>query len=137
MHERGGRIMADKRRYYHDKEGANSTASDTSRHSAQRDDEPPNSRLFLLCGRNVTEEELRESFEQFGEIKELWIVKEKDSGQSRGNLHIFILHIGCIYIIMHLCIILGQVRHSKTFFVVVKNNHVVVVTHESMSMMMR
>ncbi|XP_021956223.1 RNA-binding protein 45 isoform X2 [Folsomia candida] len=88
MHERGGRIMADKRRYYHDKEGANSTASDTSRHSAQRDDEPPNSRLFLLCGRNVTEEELRESFEQFGEIKELWIVKEKDSGQSRGIAYI-------------------------------------------------
>lgn len=83
MHERG--LMADKRRYYHDKE-ANSTASDGSRHSAQRDDDqPPNSRLFLLCGRNVSEDELKEAFDPFGEIKELWIVKEKDSGVSRGT----------------------------------------------------
>ncbi len=85
MHERGGyqNNMADnKRRYYHDKEGAN---SDGRHSSASRDDEPINSRLFLLCGRNVSEEELKEAFETFGEIKELWIVKEKDSGQSRGK----------------------------------------------------
>jgi hypothetical protein len=83
--------MADKRRYFEreNKEGGgggNSGASDSSRHSAQqRDDEPPNSRLFLLCGRNVSEEELRDAFASFGDIRELWIVKEKDSGQSRGE----------------------------------------------------
>lgn len=77
--------MADKRRYYGEKEGANSTTSDTSRHSAQKDDEPPNSRLFILCGRNLSEDELRDAFAEFGEIRELWIVKDKDTGQSRGK----------------------------------------------------
>jgi RNA recognition motif-containing protein len=95
MHERGGVRMADKRRYFErdsrEKEAANSgTNSESSRHnnssnSNKQEDEPPNSRLFILCGRNVAEEELREAFDKFGTIKELWIVKDKVSQESKGG----------------------------------------------------
>lgn len=91
--------MADnKRRYFErdsrEKEAANSGGgSDSgSRQSGtgggQKEpnyDEPPNSRLFILCGRNVAEEELRDAFDKFGTIKELWIVKDKISQISKGN----------------------------------------------------
>lgn len=97
-------VMADKRRYFErDRTGGenNNSYDSGSRHSAGSGggkghgyggsstsdyDNPPNSRLFILCGRNVTEGELRESFERFGEIKELWIVKDKASGESKGML---------------------------------------------------
>lgn len=90
--------MADKRRYFErdsrEKEAANSV-SESSRHSKEQNyDDPPNSRLFILCGRHVTEEELKEAFDKFGTIKELWIVKEKASGESKGNYNIpFSIHI--------------------------------------------
>jgi len=88
MHERSGVRMADKRRYFErdsrEKEAANS-GSEASRQS-KGDDDPPNSRLFILCGRNVSEDELRESFDKFGSIKELWIVKDKVSQESKGKL---------------------------------------------------
>jgi len=86
--------MADKRRYFErdsrEKEAANSASnSETSRHSREQNyDDPPNSRLFILCGRNVTEEELRDAFQTFGTIRELWIVKDKGSGDSKGKFRI-------------------------------------------------
>uniref|UniRef100_A0A8D8UNP7 RNA-binding protein 45 n=1 Tax=Cacopsylla melanoneura TaxID=428564 RepID=A0A8D8UNP7_9HEMI len=51
-------------------------------------DEPPHSRLFVLCGKDVTEEDLRQSFNQFGEILEVRCVKDRGSGESKGVAYI-------------------------------------------------
>lgn len=91
MYDRQTKMADNKRRYFdrdsREKEAANSASnSETSRHSKEQNyDDPPNSRLFILCGRNVTEDNLREAFEKFGTIKELWIVKDKNSGESKGT----------------------------------------------------
>lgn len=91
MYDRQTKMADNKRRFFErdsrEKEAANSASnSETSRHSKEQNyDDPPNSRLFILCGRNVTEDNLREAFEKFGTIKELWIVKDKNSGESKGT----------------------------------------------------
>lgn len=48
------------------------------------DDDPPMSRLFIICNKSNNEEEFRDSFEKFGTIEEIWIVKDKSSGEHKG-----------------------------------------------------
>jgi RNA recognition motif-containing protein len=50
--------------------------------------EPPNSRLFILCSKSVTDEELREAFNKYGHIEDIWIVKDKMSGDNKGTYFI-------------------------------------------------
>jgi hypothetical protein len=33
------------------------------------DNEPPNSRVFVICGKNVTDRHLQEAFQSFGKIE--------------------------------------------------------------------
>ncbi|XP_038587073.1 RNA-binding protein 45-like isoform X2 [Micropterus salmoides] len=47
-------------------------------------DDPPNSRLFAVTSRSITEDELRESFSVFGEIQGVWVVKDKQTKESKG-----------------------------------------------------
>ncbi|KAM3862693.1 RNA-binding protein 45 [Diretmus argenteus] len=47
-------------------------------------DEPPNSRLFLVSSRSVSEEVIRESFSVFGDIQGVWLVKDKQTKESKG-----------------------------------------------------
>lgn len=51
----------------------------------EQDDDPPMSRLFIICNKTNTEEEFRESFSGFGTIEEIWIVKDKVSGEHKGR----------------------------------------------------
>ncbi|KAL9700866.1 hypothetical protein quinque_004307 [Culex quinquefasciatus] len=51
-------------------------------------DIPPMSRLFIICSKSVTEENLREHFSKFGEIEEVWIVKDRQSGDAKGVAYI-------------------------------------------------
>ncbi|XP_062543273.1 RNA-binding protein 45 [Armigeres subalbatus] len=51
-------------------------------------DIPPMSRLFIICSKTVTEDILREHFEKFGEIEEIWIVKDRQSGDAKGVAYI-------------------------------------------------
>ncbi|XP_055533228.1 RNA-binding protein 45 isoform X1 [Wyeomyia smithii] len=51
-------------------------------------DIPPMSRLFIICSKTVTEENLREHFNQFGDIEEIWIVKDRQSGDAKGVAYI-------------------------------------------------
>lgn len=46
---------------------------------------PPNSRLFVLCEKSITEEEFRNTFKPFGEIEDIWIVKDKNTGEPKGK----------------------------------------------------
>lgn len=47
-------------------------------------DTPPMSRLFIICSKSVTEENLREHFDKFGDIEEIWIVKDRATGEGKG-----------------------------------------------------
>jgi len=52
-----------------------------------RDNEPPNSRLFIVCGKTVTEEDFRQSFEPFGTVEKVEIHKDR-KGESKGIAYI-------------------------------------------------
>ncbi|XP_072541904.1 RNA-binding protein 45 [Salminus brasiliensis] len=47
-------------------------------------DEPPNSRLFLVTSKSITEDIIREHFSSFGEIQDIWVVKDKQTKESKG-----------------------------------------------------
>uniref|UniRef100_A0A8C2XKC2 RNA binding motif protein 45 n=1 Tax=Cyclopterus lumpus TaxID=8103 RepID=A0A8C2XKC2_CYCLU len=51
-------------------------------------DEPPNSRLFVVTSRSITEDELRESFSVFGDIHGVWVVKDKQTKESKGIAYV-------------------------------------------------
>jgi RNA recognition motif-containing protein len=48
-------------------------------------DEPPNSRLFIVCNKNITEEEFRSAFEKYGTIEEIWVVRDRNTGAPKGK----------------------------------------------------
>lgn len=48
-------------------------------------DDPPNSRLFVAQIKDVSEEELRESFGQYGEVEDVWICKDKHTGEPKSK----------------------------------------------------
>ena len=50
-----------------------------------RSDAPPNSRLFILAGKGVNEDLFREEFGKFGEIDDLWIVKDRRTKEDKGS----------------------------------------------------
>ena len=43
-------------------------------------------RLFILGGKGCSEETFRREFGQFGQIKDVYIMKEKGSGEDRGYI---------------------------------------------------
>ncbi|KAJ8255877.1 hypothetical protein COCON_G00197410 [Conger conger] len=47
-------------------------------------DDPPNSRLFLVISKSITEDVIRENFSVFGEIQDIWMVKDKQTKESKG-----------------------------------------------------
>uniref|UniRef100_A0A3Q0RMT8 RNA binding motif protein 45 n=1 Tax=Amphilophus citrinellus TaxID=61819 RepID=A0A3Q0RMT8_AMPCI len=51
-------------------------------------DDPPNSRLFVVTSRCITEDELRDSFSVFGDIQGVWVVKDKQTKESKGIAYI-------------------------------------------------
>jgi len=51
-------------------------------------DDPPNSRLFIVCGKQITEEQFKESFGSFGTIEEVWMVKDRTTQEPKGVVYI-------------------------------------------------
>lgn len=47
-------------------------------------DDPPNSRLFVVTSRSISEDELRDTFSIFGDIQGVWIVKDKQTKEPKG-----------------------------------------------------
>lgn len=47
-------------------------------------DDPPNSRLFVVTSRSITEDELRDNFAVFGDVQGVWVVKDKQTKESKG-----------------------------------------------------
>lgn len=56
---------------------------DNTRPSSYLDD-PPNSRLFLVTSKSITEDNIRDHFSMFGEIQDIWLVKDKQTKESKG-----------------------------------------------------
>ncbi|XP_011495390.1 PREDICTED: RNA-binding protein 45 isoform X2 [Ceratosolen solmsi marchali] len=53
-----------------------------------KNDDPPNSRLFVICHKSLEEEELRKAFEKFGKIEDIWVVKDRSTGENKGVTYI-------------------------------------------------
>lgn len=51
-------------------------------------EEPPMSRLFVICGRQVTKEQLMKHFEEDGEIEECIVIVDKKTGQGKGVAYV-------------------------------------------------
>lgn len=47
-------------------------------------DDPPNSRLFVVTSRSISEDELRDAFSIFGDIQGVWVVKDKQTKEPKG-----------------------------------------------------
>uniref|UniRef100_A0A3P8YZ58 RRM domain-containing protein n=1 Tax=Esox lucius TaxID=8010 RepID=A0A3P8YZ58_ESOLU len=56
----------------------------SSKQPAENLDHPPNSRLFLVTSRSVSEDVIRNHFSVFGEIQGVWVVKDKQTKESKG-----------------------------------------------------
>ncbi|XP_069839108.1 RNA-binding protein 45 isoform X2 [Dendropsophus ebraccatus] len=54
------------------------------RPSAGNLDDPPNSRVFLVVSKSLTEDMIREKFADFGEIQDIWVVKDRHTKESKG-----------------------------------------------------
>ncbi len=46
-------------------------------------------RLFILGGKNATEDEFRDCFSKYGSVQDIWIVKDKRSGEPKGRYRIW------------------------------------------------
>ncbi|XP_034940844.1 RNA-binding protein 45 [Chelonus insularis] len=53
-----------------------------------KNDDPPNSRLFVICHKSLEEEDLRKSFDKFGKIEDIWVVKDRNTGENKGVTYI-------------------------------------------------
>ena len=42
-------------------------------------------RLFILGGKGCSEEDVRSTFEQYGTVKNVWIVKDRVTGADKGE----------------------------------------------------
>ncbi|XP_043549463.1 RNA-binding protein 45 [Chiloscyllium plagiosum] len=51
-------------------------------------DHPPNSRLFLVISKSTSEEVIRENFSFFGEIQDIWVVRDKQSKDHKGIAYV-------------------------------------------------
>jgi RNA recognition motif-containing protein len=50
-------------------------------------DDPPLSRLFIVCSKSTSEDDFRQAFEAFGDIEDIRILRERE-GESKGVAYI-------------------------------------------------
>lgn len=48
-------------------------------------DDPPYSRLFIVGSKQLSEDDFRGAFSKFGEIEEVWVVKDRHTGERKGR----------------------------------------------------
>lgn len=56
--------------------------------SPNKYDDPPNSRLFIVCGKSITEDEFKEAFEPYGIIEEIWVLKDRVTNEPKGVTYV-------------------------------------------------
>lgn len=58
------------------------------RHEELHEENPPYSRLFVVCSKSLTENELNKSFSVYGQIEKLHMPRDRESGNSKGIAYI-------------------------------------------------
>lgn len=61
---------------------------DPSTRRVDPDNDPPNSRLFVVCGRGTTEDELDPEFRAFGNVQYCKVVRDKTTLESKGIAYV-------------------------------------------------
>ena len=51
-------------------------------------DFPPFSRVFVVCSRTHKEEEIHAAFQQFGQIEDVWMVKDRMTKENKGICYV-------------------------------------------------
>ena len=58
------------------------------RSNSNKQDEPPMSRLFIIGNKENTEDDLRDAFSKFGDVEDVWVVKDKKTGDNKGIAYV-------------------------------------------------
>ncbi|XP_050510153.1 RNA-binding protein 45 [Diabrotica virgifera virgifera] len=59
----------------------------SDRRNADEDD-APYSRLFVVGARDLREDDIKNAFNKFGDVKDVWAVKDRNSGDYRGIFYV-------------------------------------------------
>lgn len=51
-------------------------------------DKPPFSRVFVVCSKSYSSDDLKRAFEQYGTVEDVWVVKDKHTKESRGVAYV-------------------------------------------------
>ena len=51
-------------------------------------DFPPFSRVFVVCSRGHKEEDIQVAFQQFGQIEDVWMVKDRMTKENKGICYV-------------------------------------------------
>jgi len=54
----------------------------------ERDDRPAFSRLFVVCSKHHSQDDLKDAFRDYGHVEDVWIVKDKNTKENRGIAYI-------------------------------------------------
>lgn len=49
-------------------------------------EDPPHCRLFIIGPKNLSEDDFRKAFQDFGQIEEIWSVKDRATGEKKGSI---------------------------------------------------
>ncbi|CAK1599292.1 unnamed protein product [Parnassius mnemosyne] len=58
------------------------------RNDDRREEKPPHSRIFVVCTKQTREEDLRIPFEQYGTIQDIYIPRDRNTGETKGVAYI-------------------------------------------------
>lgn len=51
-------------------------------------DFPPFSRVFVVCSRNHKEEDIRQAFQPYGSLEDVWMVKDRMTKENKGICYV-------------------------------------------------
>lgn len=68
----------------------NSGGSTVSNQPGERpnSDFPPFSRVFVVCSRNHKEEDIRTAFQPYGNLEDVWMVKDRMTKENKGICYV-------------------------------------------------
>ena len=51
-------------------------------------DKPPFSRIFVVCSKTHSSDDLKSVFEKFGSVEDVWVVRDKHTKENRGVAYV-------------------------------------------------
>lgn len=51
-------------------------------------DKPPFSRIFVVCSKSYSSDDLKAVFEKFGTVEDVWVVRDKHTKENRGVAYV-------------------------------------------------